>query len=413
MMNIYLTKIRNRFIENSLGDVKGKVREELKNLKVPIHRGSSIAIGVGSRGIDQLPDVVREVVAFVRNNGGSPFIIPAMGSHGGATAEGQAAVLQSYGISEDQVGAPVKSSMEVVELERGICPNPVFMDRHAYHSDGTILINKIKPHTDFHGRYESGLVKMTVIGLGKEKGAEAIHHYGVDGLARHVPASAKQVLSTGKIIAGIALIENAYDRIMKVKALAAAEILDEEPGLLTIARANMPTLPVDKIDVLIIDFMGKNISGVGMDTNIIGRMKIYGQEEPQQPDIRSIVVTDLTGESHGNATGIGLADIITKKLYDRIDWEITYKNIITSSFLERGKIPLVAANDREAMFLALRNCGSGEPGKERIVRIKSTLQLHEVLVSGPVLEEIQNRKEIEIIESNKILLNEKNEFNSF
>lgn len=394
-----LTKIRNHFHDNSLSDVRGIIQKELMSLPGLVINGSSIAIAVGSRGIDNLQQTVSEVVDFVKQQGGYPFIIPAMGSHGGATGEGQAEVLAGYGITEFSVGAPVRSSMEVQELPPGNLNHRIFMDQKAYKSDGVILINKIKPHTDFHSTYESGLVKMAVIGLGKEDGAEAIHHYGVFGLTELIPASAAQIFSTQKILAGIALIENAFDRNMMIKAIPGNEIMKEEPKLLDIARANRPSFPVEQIGVLLIDRMGKNISGVGIDTNIIGRIKIYGQDEPASPDIKSIVVTDLTDESHGNATGVGLADVITRRLYDKIDFEKMYKNISTSSFLERGKIPFVAESDYEAMNLALRNCGNSLPGKERIIRIKDTLHLDELYVSQAILNDLSNNAQIEQVEA--------------
>ena len=406
MQDFKLTKIKNHFTDNSLKDVKETIQKELKGLSGVIKDGSSIAIAVGSRGIDNLEQAVREVVDFVKQQGGYPFIVPAMGSHGGATGEGQAEVLAGYGITEQSMGVPVRSSMEVIELPKVNLSHRIYMDKNAYGSDGVILINKIKPHTDFHSTYESGLVKMTVIGLGKEHGAEAIHQYGVFGLTDLIPASAKQIFSTHKIIAGIALVENAFDKTMMIKALKGSEIMSEEPKLLEIASANRPTFPIDQIDVLLIDRMGKNISGVGIDTNIIGRIKIYGQEEPTSPDIKSIVVMDLTDESHGNATGIGLADIITQKVYDKVNFDITYKNISTSSFLERGKIPFVAKDDTEALRLALRNCGNMFPGKERIIRIKDTLHLNELYVSDAVLQELSNNTQIEHIKKNVPMFDE-------
>ncbi len=400
MKKIRLTKIRNHFLDNSLIDVRGSIQKELKGLSGMIKSGSSIAIAVGSRGIDNLELTVKEVIDYVRQQGGDPFIVPAMGSHGGATGEGQTEVLEGYGITEKSMGVPVISSMEVVELPQGKLSHRIFMDKNAYDSDGVILVNKIKPHTDFHSTYESGLVKMAVIGLGKEQGAEAIHNYGVHGLTRLIPASAKQIFSVNKILAGIALIENAFDNTMMIKAIKGNEIMSQEPKLLDIARSNRPTFPVDQIDVLIIDRMGKNISGAGIDTNIIGRIKIYGQIEPAFPDIRSIVVTHLTDESHGNAAGVGLADVITRRLFDRIDFEKTYKNISTSSFLERGKIPFIAENDFDAMNLALRNCGNALPGKERIIRIKDTLHLDELYVSDAILNELTDNAQIELVEKN-------------
>ena len=390
-----LIKIRNRFPDNSLKDVKKACRQELVKLKGLIGKDTSVAVGVGSRGIDQLVEVVKEVVEFIKGQGAFPFIVPAMGSHGGGTAKGQEEVLTGYGITENNVGAPVRCSAETVQISGPKNGQPVFMDKLTWESDGVILINKIKPHPDFHGRYESGLVKMAVIGLGKEPGAKLIHSYGIQGLVNLIPVSAKKIFDSGKILAGVAIVENACDRIMKIQAIPGRKIMDAEPGLLDIARSNHPRLPVARLDVLIIDRMGKNISGVGMDTSVIGRIRIYGQPEPEGPDIKSVVVTDLTDESHGNATGVGLADIITRKLYNKIDFDITYKNISTNGFLERGKIPFIAENDLEAVQLALRNCGNVPPGQERIIRIKDTLHLDELYVSEAIRRELTDNPLIE------------------
>jgi hypothetical protein len=392
-----LDKIKLEF-ENSSVDVRKRVKEELPKLRSLITPGSKIAIAAGSRGINSLPDVVFETVAFVKDCQAHPFIIPAMGSHGGATAEGQAEVLEGYGISEMTMKAPVLSSMDVIELKKGDSPVSVYMDKNAWQADGIILVNRIKPHTDFHGRYESGLVKMSVIGLGKEKQASAVHSYGVYGLSELIPVIARQILKSGKIIGGIALIENRNDEISHVEALKSDEILEKEPVLLEMARNSMPSLPVKNIDVLIIDEMGKDISGVGIDTNIIGRMKIKGQDEPAYPDIKSIAVLDLTVNSHGNAIGMGLADVITRRLYDKIDFTSTYTNSITSSFLERAKVPVIAGSDREAFEIALRSCGHIINGEERVIRIKNTLHLNEMYVSKAISTELKKKKCISISE---------------
>lgn len=402
--NIHLTKIRQHFTKNGLADVKGEVSKELLKLRHLIKPGTTVAIAVGSRGIRNIALIVREVAGFIRANGATPFIVPSMGSHGNAIAEMQAQILSDYGISEKDLGVPVRSSMDVIELPQGDSPVGVFTDKNASQADGIILINRIKPHTDYHGNYESGLVKMTVIGLGKEKQASAIHSYGVYGLAELIPVVAKEIISTGKIIGGLAVVENAYDETMHVSALRSDEFFDKEPALLEMAKRNMPTLPADYIDVLIIDEMGKNISGVGVDPNIIGRMKIYGQKEPERPDVRAIIITDITRESHGNAIGVGLADVITRNLFDKIDFPSTYTNGITSSFYERIKIPVIAESDNEAFKLALRSCGYLKEGEEKVVRIKNTLHLDELYVSNQVLELIKDSGKIEIIKRNHSLL---------
>jgi len=405
MKDFSLIKIKQHFPDNSINDIKSEVCKELFKLKPLINPGSRIALAVGSRGIRNLLLVIKEVAEFVKENNAFPFIVPAMGSHGDAKASGQSALLAGYGISEETLGIPVISSMEVVEITGGDSPVPVYMDKNAYESDGIILINRVKPHTDFHAKYESGLVKMAVIGLGKEKQASIVHRYGVYGLSVLLPIIAEQIISAGKIIGGIALVENAFDETMLVKAIIANEFLETEPVLLEIARQNMPSLPIDDIDLLLIDQMGKDISGVGIDPNIIGRIKIKGQKEPEKPDIKAIVVLDLTEASHGNAIGIGLSDVITKKLFNKINFSSTYINTVTSSFLERAKIPIVADNDVEAFNIAFRSCGFLEAGEEKIIRIKDTLHLEEIYVSEPILDIIKDKGGIEVIkEQNNLFL---------
>ena len=266
-----------------------------------------------------------------------------MGSHGGATAEGQREILASYEITEAAIGCPVRASMEVVELDNGGLELPLFMDRYAFESDGVILINRIKPHTAFHGEYESGLIKMSVIGLGNKRLASELHRFGVYGLKTLMPLAGRQILLTGKILLGIGIVENAYDETAIIEALTPLEILAREPELLNSAKQMMPYLPLKDIDVLVVDRLGKDISGSGMDPNIIGRMKIEGTPEPESPRIKAIVVTDLTDASHGNACGIGLADVTTRRLVDKVNWDVTYANGVTSGFYSHVALPIVAA----------------------------------------------------------------------
>ncbi len=377
-MNFY--RVRQRFAAQKLNDVARVVRAEL--IPFPIRAGSRIAIAVGSRGIANLPVIVREVVEWVREHDAEPFIVPAMGSHGGATAEGQRKILENYGIDS----APIESLMEVVQLG----PD-AFMDREAFQSDGVILINRIKPHTSFHGRYESGLMKMIAIGLANDAGARAIHAGGVEALRDRIPAVARQIIATGKILFGVAIVENAYDETMVVRATC--RIAEDEPALLELARANMPRLPVEDIDVLIVDEIGKDISGTGMDTNVIGRMRIAGQSEPTSPRIKMIVVRDLSPGSGDSAYGIGLADVTTRRLVEKTDWNVTNANVAASGFTERGKLPHAAETDEEALEFAL--AGNTDA---RIVRIKNTLHLDTLLASESVLAEIQGREVIEVLE---------------
>lgn len=385
-----LFHVRQQFARPRLDGVAAAVMTELRGSGVAIRSGERIAIAVGSRGMSDLPLLVSQTVAWVKAQGGLPFIVPAMGSHGGATAAGQTAVLARYGVTEEAVGAPVHSSMEVVELPRGETRTPVYFDRLASECDGTILINRIKPHTSFHGRYESGLMKMMAIGLGKHVQALAIHALGLEGLREVMPEVGRQILQHANVRLGLAVVENAYDEIMLVRALPAADIPGEEPLLLEIARRNMPCLPVGKLDVLIVDEIGKNISGLGLDPNIIGRLKIRGQPEPAWPDIGMIVIRDLTSETQGNAAGMGLADIITRRAYDKIDFQATYANVLTTGFLERAKVPVIAATDREAVEMACRAAGAGSAETVRLIRIRNTLHLDDLLVSEAVMNEIKD-----------------------
>lgn len=389
--------IRQRFTAERLADVARVLIDELTHCGVTPRRGARIAIAVGSRGIANLPVLVRQVVAWVHSHGAQPFIVPAMGSHGGATDTGQAAVLAGYGITEALVGAPVYSSLEVVPLPSDQCPTPVYLDRYAAEADGIILINRVKPHTSFHGRYESGLMKMLAIGLGKHQQALAIHALGVRGLREVMPQVARQVLRYSNVLLGVAVVENAYDETMLLRAIPAAEIPEQEPALLERARAAMPALPVAEVDVLIVDEAGKNISGLGMDPHTIGRLKIPGETEPARPAIRMIYLRDLTDASHGNATGMGLADLVSRSFFAKIDFLATYENVITTGFLERGKVPVIVDSDTRALEIALRAARVSTPEAARIVRITNTLRLDDMLVSPVVLAEVSGCNHIEVV----------------
>jgi hypothetical protein len=408
-----LQKVRQQFDGTRLDDPRGALRAQLRALDDLIHPRDRIAIATGSRGIDNLGHVVREVSDYLKARGAQPFVVPAMGSHGGATAEGQAAILNLYGISEATIGAPVRSSMDVVELSRGDLTFRIFMDRHVYESDGAILVNRVKPHTDFHGRYESGLMKMALIGLGKLEGARAVHDFGVYGLRELIGPGATRVLSTGKILAGIGLVENAFHQTMHVEVLKADAIAREEPRLLDLAKGNMPRLPVDAIDVLVVDRMGKDISGVGIDPNITGRIGVAGEHDATAPRVGAMLVSDLTDGTHGNAIGVGLADVITRRLFEKIDRDATYANVVTSSFLERGKIPIVAETDRDAFDMAVRSCGYLVDGQERIVRILDTLHLEEVYVSAALVDDLSGRPGIELIGSSADLFDRAGRLTTF
>jgi hypothetical protein len=403
MPELKMTRVKRLFPSDSLMDIAGEVHRQLASMTGIAKSGSRIALAVGSRGIRELQTVVREVVAWVKNQACSPFIVPAMGSHGGATAEGQREILAGYGITEENVGAPVVSSMEVVELPQGDFPYKIFYDKQASAANATILINRIKPHTDFHGPHESGLLKMIVIGLGKQHQALQMHRLGAKGLREGIFQVARQSLRVNNVLFGIAIVENARDEICRIQAIPKDLLFEKEPALLELARRGMPNFPLEEFDILMIDEIGKDISGVGLDTNIIGRLKIPGEPEPLSPRIRIIIIRDLSAGTHGNATGMGLADIVTRNLFNKIDFKPTYHNMVTSGFLERAKIPLIAETDRQAIDIALRGCDPLTLEQAKIIRIKNTLHLEELQVSAPVLRKIQARSDIEILDSGEPL----------
>lgn len=392
-----LSDILQKFPAEKIDDVRAAVRAEMAPFASAFPAKSSVAIAVGSRGIDQIATIVTAVVDQLKMWDVRPWIVPAMGSHGNASAEGQREVLAGYGIRESIVGAPVRASMDVIELDRGDLPHPIFQDRIAYEADAVIVINRVKEHTDYHEKIESGLLKMCVIGLGKHRQAQIMHRYGVAGLRDGIPPAARQILRQGKIRLGLGIVENAYDQPLKIKAAAPQDMQAVEEKLLQLCREHMPRLPLDKIDLLIVDRMGKDISGTGLDTNIIGRRLIRGEAEPSSPDISRIAVCGLTPDSHGNAIGVGLADIITRRLHDQIDFAATYENVLTSTFTERGKIPLIADSDRQAVEWAMRTWGPVPPQDAIILRIRDTLHLSQMQASSAALAALKNESRVETI----------------
>ncbi|MGG3914978.1 lactate racemase domain-containing protein [Rossellomorea vietnamensis] len=392
-----MVKVKQSFMDKEIPDVAEAVRKTLNDTNVleRIKEGDSVAIAVGSRGVSDLPILVRETVLAVRNAGGKPFIVPAMGSHGGATAEGQADVLKQLGVSEETVHASIRSTMEVIKI--GELPNglPVYIDKLAYEADKIIVINRVKPHTAFRGPVESGLTKMITIGLGKQKGAEAAHSFSFKYMAEHVQQMANITLNTTPIIFGLASIENAYDRPVKVIAVPAEEISMVEPELLKEAKSLMPSILFDSFDVLIVDELGKEISGDGMDPNITGRFATpYANGGP---DVKRTVVLSLTRKTHGNANGIGLADMTTKQVMDEIDFEKGYANALTSTVIEVVKLPMVLDTKELAVKAAIKTCNAFDLNKARVVRIKNTLEIGEIWISESMIEEASRKSNLEII----------------
>src|SRR5438105_512906 len=312
-------------------EIPNRVRSQLQPILGRVALDERVAITAGSRGIANMPAILRACGEAIREVGGDPFVMPAMGSHGGATADGQRDVLVGYGITRETVGMPVISSMEVQEIG-GIDDLPVFMSTTALEADHVLLVNRVKPHTDFRGPIESGLAKICAIGLGKQRGAQIIHSYGTRGLVELMPRVARAIIEkTGKIAGGLAILENPNDRTADIQFLEPEAIgTAAEEDLQRRAKGLLGALPFDALDVLVVDEMGKNISGTGMDSNVIGRMYVPGVAEESRPSITAIVVLDLAEESHGNATGVGLADFTTERLASRIDWQATYMNSYTS-----------------------------------------------------------------------------------
>jgi hypothetical protein len=346
-----MIEARQIFNQPKLKFITEKIREELKRkgFHEKITKGKRYAITVGSRDIKNIPEIITTIAEETRKQGGEPFIIPSMGSHGGATPEGQVKVLKDLGITEKTVGAPIQSSMEVDEigtLENGL---KVYLDRNAIQADGIIVVGRIKPHTDFKGEIESGLMKMLSIGLGKQKGAEMIHWHKYEGYHHVIPNAAKLIIEKTNVIMGLAILENAYHETAIIKALNTDEFQEEEKKLLETAKDLLPRLPFKELDVLIVEEIGKNISGVGMDTNVTGRFWMPKEHDPRAPSIGKIVVLDLSEETDGNAIGIGLADLTTARAVSKIDYNKTYVNCLTQGSSETGKIPPTLPNDRDAI----------------------------------------------------------------
>ena len=398
-----MVKVRQKIPSPKLEDFAAEIRKELAKAKLAdkIKPGAEIAITAGSRGVAHIPEILATVVDEVKKAGGKPFLVPAMGSHGGATPEGQIHVLASLGITPETVGAPIRATMEVDFIGRLENGNPVYVDRNALKADGIIVVGRVKPHTDFKDKIESGLMKMMVIGLGKQKGAEMIHRYKSEGYHKLLPEAARLIMKKAPIILGLAVVENAYHEIAIVKAIGPADIEREEMKLLEKAKALLARIPFKDIDVLIVEEIGKEISGTGMDTNVTGRFWLPGENDPLAPDITTIVVLDLTEETHGNAIGIGLADITTQRLVSKIDYQAMFVNALTGGHPLPGKIPIFLPSDRDAIAAAFHISGPIDPASAKVVRIKNTQELEELWISERLYEMVQAdpelQKKLEII----------------
>jgi hypothetical protein len=374
----------------AIPDVEAGVRESLNSLRLAPQELARrrIAVTAGSRGIASLKEIVRATCRWLHERAAQPFVFPAMGSHGGATAEGQARILAGYGISQDYVGAPVISSMETVEIATTPRGLQVFVDRNAWDAEAIVVINRIKPHTSFCGEIESGLLKMIAVGMGKQNGAEAVHRaaqkYGYEEAIREISAS---TLASGKILLGVGVVENELHQICQVRALRAAEITSQEKDILQGARRLVPRIPISKLQLLIVDELGKNISGTGMDAKIIGRGT--GARPGEAPVIGLIYVRDLTAESGGNAVGMGHADMVHERFQRKVDFAKTYVNARTALNPGAVRMPMCFASDSDALDFAIKSFGSPSPGEQRLAWIRNTLDLSRIAVSEPAVTEAE------------------------
>jgi hypothetical protein len=390
-----MVRVRQTFDRPRVGDVEGalvlKIRES--GALESVRPGQRIAITAGSRGIASLPLMLKALAAEIKRVGGEPFLFPAMGSHGGATAEGQRDMLIGMGITEEVVGAPIRATMETVEI--GVSDNgfPAHLDKFAHEADGIVVVNRIKPHVAFRGKCESGLMKMIVIGMGKQKGADICHELGFGQMAENIQAIGRVILAKAKIICGVGILENAYHETARLEVLAGPDIPRREPLLLEEAWRLYPKLYFDQLDVLIIDEIGKDISGTGFDTNVVGRY--HTPFVSGGPTITRVAVLDITERSHGNANGLGILDFTTRRVFDKFSFDNTYPNSLTSTVPMSVKIPMVLKNDRQAIQAAIKTCNILDKSKVRLARIRNTVALDEIAVSENLLPEVEKSGALE------------------
>ena len=391
--------VRQTLSQPAVADLASEVRRQWQSSKVGgrIQRGQRVAVGVGSRGIANLSVMVKATLQFLRDLGAKPFVVAAMGSHGGATAEGQRDLLAEYGISEQALGVPIKTDMTAVQIGTNSWDEPVWWDKNALEADAVLTVSRIKAHTDFRGRYESGIVKMLVIGLGKRDGAAQHHRWGFRGLRDMLPETARVILDKTPFAAGLAVLENAREETAAVKVVERENLLDEEPALLERAKELMGRLPFEQLDLLVIGEIGKNYSGAGIDPNVVGRLLIEGEPEPATPKITRICCLDLSPESHGNGTGVGIADLTTERLLAAIDPTPFRMNNLTACFLWRSKLPFAFPSDRACIDMGMQTCWQPRAEALRLAIIPNTLEVAELWVSPPLAEEARRHPHLEVI----------------
>ena len=392
-----MVKVRQHFVHPAPVDVAQQISGQVhgKHLLDPVRPGQTVAITVGSRGIANQPLAVKTLVGLVREAGGEPFLIPAMGSHAGATAEGQAAMLRGMGYTEDAVGAPIRATMDTVELGRTASGLPVLTDRLAYEADHLIVLNRIKPHVCFRGPYESGLMKMITIGLGKQKGADIAHNLGFGRMPEHIPEIANEAIRHLNILCAVGLVENAFHETVACAVLRREEIASEEPRLLEMAKSYAPRLHFDQLDTLIIDEIGKNISGAGFDTNVVGRY--HSEWISGGPKIKRLLILDISKESKGNGNGLGMADFTTRRAAEKFDFTQTYPNTLTATLTGGVKIPMVLPNDQQAVQACIKTSNLANFADAALVRIHNTLCLTEIEVSENLAGTLRGDGRFEIL----------------
>jgi hypothetical protein len=387
-----IARVRQSIPQPRLEDVAGTVRRLIRESRIAdrVPGGGRVAVGVGSRGIAAIPTIARAAVDELKAMGFRPFIVAAMGSHGGATAEGQRELLAGYGITPDRMGVEVRTDMESVVLGTSPVGLPIYFDRNAHEADGIVLLNRVKPHTDFTAEHESGILKMLVIGLGKREGASQIHTLGLVGMREVLPAVGRFLVEHSKFALGLAILENARDEPADIVAVEPETIFDVEPGLLKRARELMGRLPFDQIDVLVVGEIGKNYSGAGMDPNVIGRLMVETMPDFDRPKVTRLAVLDVSEESHGNIVGVGFADLATDRIVEKMDPEPFRINVLTSCFLERARIPITLPTDMEVFRVCLETCWRIRAEEARVVLIPNTLEVDTLWVSPAMKADVES-----------------------
>lgn len=396
-------RVRQKFMRNTLKDVVGTVSCELgkDEITASIHPGDRIAVAVGSRGIRNLPNIVKSVVDGIKEMGAQPFIVSAMGSHGGGSEDGQRQILYGYGITPEAMGAPVITTVDSIELGTMKCGAPVYFDKAAFESDGIVIINRVKLHTDFVGPLQSGICKMMVIGLGNQKGCSAVHEFAPEIFAEAIEECASIILQKAPIRFGVAVLENAYDETAMVEAIPANKIIEREKELVVIAKADMPTIMLPEADVIVCGAIGKDISGAGFDPNILGRSSVLKEYVLHIPKYQRLVLLDVTPESHGNGIGVGLFDVVTKKVTEQLDLESMYANAIACNCLGDANVPCTVANEEMAVRVALKCCRGIDRNSPKIIKIKDTLHLEYIEVSEALLGCVRSDSRLELLPEGK------------